>query len=129
MQHKKTYLMNVVFAFLAISLATGAFYVHIIEEHQYEHLLMFFIAYGTFIATPVITAISLKRYEKKWISYLAAGLNLVGTCIFFYPVHKWLSDVDYRDFHLQEIIAYLFIYLIPSLINLRALTNHKWIVK
>ena len=129
MHYKKTFLMNVVFAVLAITLAITAFYFHIIEEHQYSHLPVFFIAYGAFIATPVITAISLRKYEEKWISYLAAGLNLVGTCIFFYPVYKWLSDVDYRDFYLQDIITYLLIYLIPSLINLRALTNHKWIVK
>ena len=129
MQYKKTYAMNVVFAVLAITLAIGEFYIHIIEEHQYEHLLMFFIAYGAFIATPLITAISLKRYERKWISYIAAGLNLAGTCIFSYPVYKWLSDVGYRNLYLQDIITYLLIYLIPSLINLRALTNNKWIVK
>ena len=129
MQYKKTYLMNVIFAVLAITLAITAFYFHIIEEHQYEHLFMFFIAYGVFIATPLISAISLKRYELRWLSYLAAGLNLVGTCIFFYPVYKWLSDVEYRDLYVQDMITYLLIYLIPSLINLRALTNNKWIVK
>ena len=90
---------------------------------------MFFIAYCAFIATPLVTAFSLKKYETKWIGYLAAGLNLAGTCIFFYPVYKWLSDVEYRDIYLQDIITYMLIYLTPSLINLRALTNNKWIVK
>jgi len=129
MQYKKTFVMNVIFAVLAIVLAITAFYFHIIEEHQYKHLPMFFIAYGAFIATPFITAISLRKYEKKWISYLATGLNLVGICIFFYPFYKWLSNFEYRYLYVQDIITYLFIYLIPSLINLRALTNNKWIVK
>ena len=121
--------MNVLFAASAIILAAVAFYFHINLEHQYNHLLMFFIAYGAFIATPLITAISLRSANKKRINYIAAALNLAGTCIFFYPIYKWLRYVEYRDLYLEEIITYLFIYLIPSLINLRALTNNKWIVK
>ena len=129
MHYKKTFLMNVIFAVLAITLAITAFYFHIIEEHQYSRLPMFLIAYGAFIATPLVTAISLKKYENKWICYLAIGLNLAGACIFLYPVYKWINAVQYKGFYFQEMIAYLLIYLIPSLINLRALTKNKWIVK
>lgn len=125
MQHRKTYVMNIVFAVIAITLAVTAFYFHVVKEHQYDHLPIFLIAYGAFIATPLMTAISLRMYEKKWISYLATGLNLAGTCIFLYPVYKWLRDAQFRDLYFQDIVTYLFVYLIPSLINLKALTNSK----
>ena len=121
MTYKKTFWFNVALTTLASLLAVTAIYFHVIEEHLYNHLFRNFVAYSCLIATPLLTAISLKRDNCKWLNISASLLNFAGTCIFFYPVYNWITTPLLRDLYTEQVIAYLFIYLIPSLINLKAL--------
>ena len=122
MAYKKTFWMNVVFTVLAIFLAVVAFILHI-NEHGLAHLPIFIFAYSCIIATPFVTALSLKwtDYSKlkllAWFAnYAAILLTLLKAVIAIYKNPTLLVNV--------EIIFMLIassIILLPATINLKAL--------
>ena len=130
MNYKKTFWMNVVFSALAVSLAIVAFWLHI-SEHGFRHLPVFVFAYSCIIATPLLTAMALKQYNSVKLRFSAQALNcLVLMYVLYQLIYSTTGNLSMDKKAMQAVLfAYFFILVIPSLINLKALSKSPTLPK
>lgn len=123
MEYKKTYWMNVVITVFALLLAVASFNMHV-AEHGYAHLPIFLIGYSCIIASPLLTAIALKKTEWKIVKWTAIALNVGGALLFLHPLYSVFTSTAYmRLAYIGDTALTVIIILIPCLINLKALHN------
>ena len=130
MQYKKTFWMNVVFTTLAILLAIAAFCLHV-SEHGLEHLPVFIFGFSCIIAIPLTTAIALKQYNSVKLRLSAQALNcLVLMYVLYQLIYSTTGNLSMDKKVMQAVLfVYFFILVIPSLINLKALSKSPTLQK
>ena len=118
MKSTKTFWLNVVLASYFAVAGSLSFYFQI-DEHFLGRETLQAIVYSCLVAYPLVTALSLKWDSCSRLNLLARFANwaAIGCCVLY------CAQIIYRDrdAHLVGCLATFVFFVLPALINLRAL--------
>ena len=118
MKNTKTFWLNVVLASYFAVAGSLSFYFQI-DEHFLGREALQATVYSCLVAYPLVTALSLKWGGCRRLNLLARFANwaAIGCCVLY------CAQIIYRDrdAHLVGCLATFVFFVLPALINLRAL--------